>query len=51
MYKCESCNSYFDEPKAVRGDYHPETTPPSYESYIGICPLCGGENYEEVLYG
>ena len=46
MYKCSDCNMYFDTPKIVRGNYHPETTPPSYEPDVGACPFCGSTEYD-----
>lgn len=50
LYKCDQCNTYFENPKIIRGDYHPETTPQSYEPNVGVCPVCGGDDYEEAIW-
>jgi len=49
MYRCLTCDKTFDDFKIVRGDYHSETTPPSYEPDIAVCPYCG--DYEIELNG
>lgn len=53
MYKCESCNSVFEEPKQVKTTYEsvngvsglfPNNTSYTYET----CPYCESESFNEV---
>lgn len=46
MYRCDNCNTVFDEPKQYEEKHNLDAPP--YERYMG-CPECGSSEYEEFV--
>jgi hypothetical protein len=48
MYKCNDCENTFNEPDSYRECIGEFWGFPAYEEF-GSCPICGSDDYEEVL--